>query len=155
MTERLGSREPRFAWPLGRQRSAVESRTRAVAYRTGGACCERRLSWPLSPRSPSLRLASPLIEPDVTISVIRLSDGFHGRHSQGRAAEVGPEPERPVPRIPPSRGTADTQARPACAVVGESGAPNDTNAAAHRGAPSLTIRSRSTPPSPAPCGSDD
>jgi hypothetical protein len=34
------------------------------------------------------RLASPLIEPDVTVSVIRLSDGFHGRHSQGRAAEV-------------------------------------------------------------------
>src|SRR6059036_3749564 len=90
----------------------VESRTSAVAYRTGGARCERRLSLSLSPRSPSLRFVPPLIEPDVTISVIRLSDGFHGRHSQGRAAEVGQEPERPVPRIPPSRGTADTQARP-------------------------------------------
>src|SRR5712691_8595951 len=61
----------------------VESRTRAVAYRTGGACCERRLSWPLSPRSPSPRLASPLIEPDVTISVIRLSEGFTGGIRRG------------------------------------------------------------------------
>ena len=48
-----------------------------MAYRAGGAKSERRLSWPLSPRSPSLRFPSPLIEPDVTISVIRLSDGFH------------------------------------------------------------------------------
>src|SRR4029077_11825280 len=119
----------------------VESRTRAVAYRTGGACCERRLSWPLSPRSPSLRLAPPLIEPDVTISVIRLSDGFHGRHSQMRAAEVGQELESPVPRIRPRRGPAGTQARPACAVVGESAAPNDTNEVPHRAAPSPTIRS--------------
>jgi hypothetical protein len=55
----------------------------------------------LSPRSPSPRLSSPLIEPDVTISVIRLSDGFHGRHSQARAAEVGQETERPAPRILP------------------------------------------------------
>src|SRR6266571_8986446 len=83
--------------------SLVESRTRAVAYRTGGACCERRLSWPLSPRSPSLRLAPPLIEPDVTISVIRLSDGFHGRHSQGRAAAgwllLGRHVQRPLKRL--------------------------------------------------------
>src|SRR5258708_13032627 len=90
----------------------VESRTRAVAYRTGGACCERRLSWPLSPRSPSLRLSSPLIEPDVTISVIRLSDGFHGRHSQRRAAEAGQEPERPVPPIRRRRDTAQTHPPP-------------------------------------------
>ena len=48
-----------------------------MAYRTGGAYCARRLSRPRSPRSPSLRFSSPLIEPDVTISVIRLSDGFH------------------------------------------------------------------------------
>jgi hypothetical protein len=55
----------------------VESKRSAVAYRTGGAKCERRVSLSLSPRSPSLRFPSPLIEPDVTISVIRLSDGFH------------------------------------------------------------------------------
>ena len=85
------SRRSRAAWTP----RTVESRTRAVAYRTGGACCERRLSWPLSPRSPSLRLASPLIEPDVTISVIRLSDGFHGRHARGRAAEVGSDAKTP------------------------------------------------------------
>ena len=55
----------------------VESRRSAVAYRIGGAYCERRLSLPFSPSDPSLRFSSPLIEPDVTISVIRLSDGFH------------------------------------------------------------------------------
>src|SRR5262249_10061858 len=37
----------------------------------------RRLSLSRSPRSPSLRFPFLLIEPDVTISVIRLSDGFH------------------------------------------------------------------------------
>jgi len=55
----------------------VESKKSVVAYRTGGAECERHLSVALSPRSASLRFPSPLIEPDVTISVIRLSDGFH------------------------------------------------------------------------------
>jgi len=55
----------------------VESRSGAVAYRAGGAKDERRLSLPLSPRSPSLRFPSPLIELDMTISVIQLSDGFH------------------------------------------------------------------------------
>src|SRR5579864_7408888 len=60
-----------------RDDGSVESRRSAVAYRTDGAKCERRLSLSLSPRSPSLRFPSPLIEPDVTISVIRLSDGFH------------------------------------------------------------------------------
>jgi hypothetical protein len=64
-------------------------------------------------------------------------------------------------RTPTSPKTAMTgncryPGRPACAVVGESGAPHDTNAAAHRAAPSPTSRSRSTPPSPArPSGSDD
>src|SRR5262245_65896202 len=58
-------------------RLVVESRKGAVACRTGGAECERLLSWPLSPSSPSLRFLSTLIEPDVTISVIRLSDAFH------------------------------------------------------------------------------
>jgi hypothetical protein len=65
-----------------------------VAYRTGGAYCERRLSLSLSPRSPSLRFSPPLIEPDVTISVIRLSDGFHGRHSQ--AIPLGRRVQRPL-----------------------------------------------------------
>jgi hypothetical protein len=55
----------------------VESKTSAVACRAGGAECEQPLSGSLSPRSPSLRFPSPIIEPDVTISVIRLSDGFH------------------------------------------------------------------------------
>ena len=48
----------------------VESKRSAVAYRTGGAEYERRLSLSFSPRSPSFRFPPPLIEPDVTISVI-------------------------------------------------------------------------------------
>ena len=55
-----------------------------MAYRTGGAKCAWRLSLLRSPRSPSLRLSSPLIEPDVTILVIRLSDGFHMEACAGR-----------------------------------------------------------------------
>jgi hypothetical protein len=66
-----------LAWREAAFSGCVESKRSAVAYRTGGAKCERRLSLSLSPRSPSLRFPSPLIEPDVTISVIRLSDGFH------------------------------------------------------------------------------
>ncbi len=58
-------------------RTAVESRKSAVTYRSGGANCERRLSLPLSPRRPSFRFSSPLIEPGVRISRTRLSDGFH------------------------------------------------------------------------------
>ena len=50
-----------------------------MACRPGGAKDERRLSWPLSPRRPSLRFSSPLIEPDGTIWVIRLSDGVMSR----------------------------------------------------------------------------
>jgi len=50
------------------KRGGVQARRRRV--RT--ACFE-----PFSPRRPSLRFSAPLIEPDVTISVIRLSDGSH------------------------------------------------------------------------------
>jgi hypothetical protein len=67
----------------------VELKRSAVAYRTGGAEYKRRLSLPLSPRSPSLRFSAPLIEPDVTISVIRLSDGFHMEACTGRRRQVG------------------------------------------------------------------
>jgi hypothetical protein len=62
---------------LRRRRIAVESRKSAVTYRSGGANCERRLSLPPSPRRPSFRFSSPLIEPGVRISRTRLSDGFH------------------------------------------------------------------------------
>ena len=61
----------------------VESRRSAVAYRTGGASCARRLSWPRSPSGPSLRFSSPLIEPDVRVSRIRLSDEFHVKACAG------------------------------------------------------------------------
>jgi len=50
-----------------------------VACRTGGAKYARRLSLPRSPRSPSLRFSSPLIEPGVQISRTRLSDEFHAK----------------------------------------------------------------------------
>ena len=53
---------------------SVESTTRAVAVGAGGSCCRRlsHLSVPHSP--PWLRFQSPLIEPDMQISCIRLSD---------------------------------------------------------------------------------
>ena len=50
-----------------------------MAFRTGGAECAQRLSLLRSPRSPSLRLSSPLIEPGVQISRTQLSDGFHAK----------------------------------------------------------------------------
>ena len=50
-----------------------------MACRTGGAKYARRLSLPRSPRSPSLRFSSPLIEPGVQISRTRLSDEFHAK----------------------------------------------------------------------------
>jgi len=65
------------AAPLINSTLVVESRSSAVACRTGGAEYVRRLSLPRSPSSPSLRFSSPLIEPDVRISRIRLSDEFH------------------------------------------------------------------------------
>src|SRR5262249_13391337 len=85
----------------------VESRKGAVACRTGGAERERRLSRALSPNGPSLRFLSPLIEPDVTISVIRLSDGFH--------EEACAEPRRGVgwsgttPSSPNTRSSGNCQ----------------------------------------------
>ena len=69
-----------------------------MTCRVGGACCERCLSLSLSPRNPSLRLSSPLIEPDVTISVIRLSDGFHVEACAG--ALLGQELRESTPSFP-------------------------------------------------------
>ena len=54
-----------------------------MAYRTGGAKCARRLSLLRSPRSPSLRFSSPLIEPGVQVSRTRLSDEFHAKAFAG------------------------------------------------------------------------
>ena len=45
-----------------------------MTYRTGGADCDRLLSERVSPSGPSPRFHVPLIEPDVRISRIRLSD---------------------------------------------------------------------------------
>src|SRR5712691_6634237 len=72
-----------------------------VTCRSGGANCERRLSLPLSPRRPSFRFSSPLIEPDVRISRIRLSDGFHikacaGDERADRSAPAWPSRRAPV-----------------------------------------------------------
>jgi len=61
----------------------VESRRSAGANRTGGANGARRLSLLRSPRSPSLRFSSPLIEPGVQVSRTRLSDEFHAKACAG------------------------------------------------------------------------
>ena len=54
-----------------------------MASRAGGAECARGLSFPCSPSGPSLRFSSPLIEPDVQVSRIRLSDEFHTKACAG------------------------------------------------------------------------
>ena len=58
-----------------------------MTCRTGGAKYPQRLSLLRSPSSPSLRLSSPLIEPDVQISRIRLSDEFHVKACAGARRE--------------------------------------------------------------------
>ena len=52
----------------------VESTTGAVAVGGGGSCSRRLSPMPVPHSSPWLRFQSPLIEPDVRISRIRLSD---------------------------------------------------------------------------------
>ena len=52
----------------------VESTTGAVAVGGGGSCSRRLLPMPVPHSSPWLRFQSPLVEPDMRISRIRLSD---------------------------------------------------------------------------------
>ena len=52
----------------------VESTTGAVAVGGGGSCSRRLSPLPVPHSSPWLRFQSPLVEPDVRISRIRLSD---------------------------------------------------------------------------------
>ena len=52
----------------------VESTTGAVAVGGGGSCSRRLSPMPVPHSSPWLRFQSPLVEPDVRISRIRLSD---------------------------------------------------------------------------------
>ena len=52
----------------------VESTTGAVAVGGGGSCCRRLSPMPVPHSSPWLRFQSPLVEPDVRFSRIRLSD---------------------------------------------------------------------------------
>ena len=52
----------------------VESTTGAVAVGKGGSCCRWLSPIPVPHSSPWLRFQSPLIEPDMQISRIRLSD---------------------------------------------------------------------------------
>ena len=52
----------------------VESTTGAVAVGGGGSCSRRLSPMPVPHSSPWLRFQSPLIEPDMRLSRIRLSD---------------------------------------------------------------------------------
>ena len=52
----------------------VESTTGAVAVGRGGSCSRRLSPMPVPHSSPWLRFQSPLVEPDMQISRIRLSD---------------------------------------------------------------------------------
>ena len=75
--------QPRVPRACRTRSRPVESRRSAVACRTGGAEYAQRLSLLRSPRNPSLRFGSPLIEPGVQISRTRLSDGFHAKACAG------------------------------------------------------------------------
>ena len=55
-------------------RCKVESTTGAVAVGRGGSCSRRLSPMPVPHSSPWLRFQSPLVEPDMRISRIRLSD---------------------------------------------------------------------------------
>ena len=58
----------------GSDQIGVESTTGAVAVGKGGSCCRWLSPIPVPHSSPWLRFQSPLIEPDMQISRIRLSD---------------------------------------------------------------------------------
>jgi hypothetical protein len=116
----------------------VESRRSAVTCRTGGAKYPQRLSLLRSPRSPSLRFSSPLIEPGVQISRTRLSDGFHVKtyaETNGRTGDRIRETGRPESQTRPGWETAGIHHRPPCAGGGGSDGPCDTRAVSHRVAP--------------------
>jgi len=93
-----------------------------VTCRSGGADCERRLSLPLSPRRPSFRFSSPLIEPDVRISRIRLSDGFHIKacardERMHRSAPAWPSRRAPVGASGSFRGLLGSRQSPSPRLV--------------------------------------
>jgi hypothetical protein len=72
----------RLAFRLSRARWIASARARRAARSSlsvlDGMCRLRHMSRPATTaRDADFRFPSPLIEPDVTISVIRLSDGFH------------------------------------------------------------------------------
>jgi hypothetical protein len=71
-----------------------------VAGRTGGAESERRLSLPLSPRSRSLRLRSPVIEPDRPFQSSGSPTSFTWKHAQDLDEELCRETAHPVPEYP-------------------------------------------------------
>ena len=112
-----------------------------MAYRAGGAKHERRLSSPLSPRSPSLRFPSPLIELDVTIAVIQLSDGFHVQACAAVTAGTPRNRTRPVPQTTALQETAGSRRPQPCDGGKESDERSGTDTAGPRRAPSTTTRS--------------
>ena len=89
-----------------------------MAYRTGGADSGQRLSLLVSPRSPSLRFSSPLIEPGVRISRTPALGRFHVKAcalpTRPHADRIR-ETARPASQIPHRWGTAGNQTPPLCA----------------------------------------
>ena len=64
----------------GTDKIRVESTTGAVAVGRGGSCSRRLSPMPVPHSSPWLRFQSPLVEPDMQISRIRLSDEIMPSH---------------------------------------------------------------------------
>jgi hypothetical protein len=106
--------------------SPVEGAGGAVLLGAGGAECEGSLTLALSPTPyPQSVSSSPLIEPDVRISRIRLSDRFHAkafsaaalafarlRDSASRFVDGSCFPERPGPvemGVPSGSDESETQ----------------------------------------------
>ncbi len=108
------------------KRGSVQARRRRVRTSPFRACSRREGHHSVSP--------APLIEPDVTISVIRLSDGFHATACAAADARASVATRHPAPRKQPAWETADNQTRPACAGGAGSDERCGRDTEPHRGA---------------------
>ncbi len=127
----------------------------ALEFSSAAEVAEARAEYDLliAVSGPSLRFSSPLIEPDVTISVIRLSDGFHVTACAAAGARESAATGRPVPQRRAAWETADSQTRHLVPAAEKATDGVVEVKSSHRAAPSSPSRRRSSCTSPARCGS--
>jgi hypothetical protein len=122
------------------RRQRVPLKSGRVEAKRGGVQARRRRRRTAPFRARSRREGhhsvspSPLIEPDVTISVIRLSDGFHAMACAAADARESAATGHPVPQTPVAWETADSQTRRSCVGGGESDGRCGRGVAPHRAA---------------------